>query len=274
MKEYRVLAIDDEQYNLDVYLQLFEDKTNYELMVANNGTMGYEIAIELLPDLIITDWQMPDIDGITLITKFKAEKNTQDIPIIVATGAMTSPKDLKTALTSGAIDYVRKPIDEVELLARVNVALRLAAAYAEVKLAKEQQQRQLATLTLQSNHKDKLLTQIQQKLEQAPISVKPFLKPIIKEISSEVRFSQDWDSFKMHFEQVHPQFFARLQRKYAELTPYELKFCAYTKMNLSTKEIADLLNITPRSTQVTRGRIKKKMGLDKTCDFREYFLKY
>lgn len=274
MKDYTILAIDDEQHNLDVYLQLFEDQTNYELVVANNGLTGYEIARSLLPNLIITDWQMPDLDGIELIGKLKENETTTDIPIIVATGAMTAATDLKKALASGAIDYLRKPIDEVELLARVNGAIRLAEAYSDVKLAKEQQQRQLATLTMQMNHKDNLLSQIEQKLTQAPVSFKPFVQPIIKEIKGEKRFDQDWESFKIHFEQVHPQFFSRVQQQYIELTPYELKFCAYTKMNLSTKEIADLLNITPRSAQVTRGRIKKKMALDKANDFREYFLRY
>lgn len=274
MKDYKILVVDDEQHNLDVYLQLFENQVNYELVVANNGKLGYEIAHDFLPDLMITDWQMPELDGICLIHQLKSSPLTCDIPVIVATGAMTSAKDLKKALASGASDYLRKPIDEIELLARVQCALRLADAYSEVKLGKEQQQRQLATLTLQIGQKDNLLAQIRQKLEQFPLSMKPYTTGIIKEIDGFKRGEQDWEGFRLHFEQVHPRFFARLQQRYADLTPYELKFCAYTKMNLSTKEIAELLSITPRSAQVTRGRIKKKIALDKHQDFREHLLKF
>lgn len=70
----------------------------------------------------------------------------------------------------------------------------------------------------------------------------------------------EWDKFKLHFEQVHPRFFDNLKTKHSTLTNNDLRFCAYLHIQLSTKEIASLLNIVPTSVKQAKARLNKKMN--------------
>jgi tetratricopeptide (TPR) repeat protein/DNA-binding CsgD family transcriptional regulator len=81
-----------------------------------------------------------------------------------------------------------------------------------------------------------------------------------------------WDNFKVYFEQVHPDFFQKLTNPNYRLTINELRHCSYMKMNLSTKEIASLLNVSDRAVQMARYRIKKKLGLTADQDLIAYIL--
>lgn len=135
MKEYSILVIDDQYNNLKTITAYFDASSEvYVILGATSGKVGYQLAIDKQPDLIIMDWEMPEMTGIEVVKKLKAEPSTQDIPIIMATGVMTHPDDLRTALEAGAIDYVRKPIDKVELLARTRSAIALSESYQQIKL--------------------------------------------------------------------------------------------------------------------------------------------
>lgn len=80
----------------------------------------------------------------------------------------------------------------------------------------------------------------------------------------------DWENFRIHFEQVHPQFFDKLKNTNKELTINDLRHCAYIRMNLATKEIAGMLNVSDRSVQTARYRIKKKLMLSHDIDLSSY----
>ncbi len=75
-----------------------------------------------------------------------------------------------------------------------------------------------------------------------------------------------WEEFEAHFIQVHPDFYEVLNKKYPELTTTERRLCAFIKLNLSTKEIANITKRNPESIHMTRSRLRKKMGLDKTAN--------
>ena len=130
----KILIVDDQPDNLDAIVRFIEeDHSPYELLQALSAEIALSIAKKEIPDLIITDWEMPEMDGIDLIKALKSYKETKDIPVIMCTGVMLDSSDLKTALDAGAIDYIRKPIDKVELLARINSVLRLANSFKEIK---------------------------------------------------------------------------------------------------------------------------------------------
>jgi len=86
-----------------------------------------------MPDLIITDWEMPIMNGIEFIKLLKSNEKTHDIPVIMCTGVMTTPENLKTALDAGAVDYIRKPVEKLELMARVNSMLKLSDSIKTIK---------------------------------------------------------------------------------------------------------------------------------------------
>lgn len=96
------------------------------------------------------------------------------------------------------------------------------------------------------------------------------LNKLMKDINKGRTVSFNWDNFKLHFEQVHPDFFNILKSNCPSLTTNELRQCAYMKMNLSTKEIAGLTNISDRAVQTARYRIKKKLQLPPETDLISY----
>lgn len=124
-----ILIVDDEVTNLKILREYLTTADHeYRILQATNGKQAFEIAQKADPDLVILDWMMPVMSGIDALKNMKATEVTQNIPIIMAT-AKTSAQDLKEALEAGAMDYVRKPIDKTELLARVRSAIQLSHAY-------------------------------------------------------------------------------------------------------------------------------------------------
>lgn len=133
-KYYTILVADDQPSNLETILNFFEESNEpYSVLQAIHGEMACMIARKKQPDLIIMDWEMPVMNGIDAIKKLKNDKQTRDIPVIMASGVMVSSEHLKTALDAGAVDYIRKPIDKVELIARVRSMLELSDSYKEIK---------------------------------------------------------------------------------------------------------------------------------------------
>ena len=149
MKRYTILLVDDESKIINATIDMLEDNENYVFFQAVNGKMAYRVAVAKIPDLIITDWVMPKMDGIELIKKIKANAELAHIPIIMATGTMLTMNDLDTALEAGATDYVKKPIDKIELQARVKSMLTLSDSIKtilqnNIELEKARQQSELA----------------------------------------------------------------------------------------------------------------------------------
>ena len=86
-------------------------------------------------------------------------------------------------------------------------------------------------------------------------------KPVFRMISDTEKSDEDWNRFALYFDEVHNNFLSILKSKYPQLSPTDLKLCAYLRMNLSSKEIAQLLNISLKGVEVSRYRLRKKLGL-------------
>jgi tetratricopeptide (TPR) repeat protein len=136
----------------------------------------------------------------------------------------------------------------------------------KLQLELDLKHRELASSALFSYQKNEMLSELKEQVDELLLEPdkpqKQKLKTIQKFIQSNLHFEDEWDAFKLHFEQVHPQFFDKLQSRFPDLTPNELKLCAYTRINLSNKEIARLLNINSSSVEMARYRMKKKVGLE------------
>ena len=72
---------------------------------------------------------------------------------------------------------------------------------------------------------------------------------------------KEWENFTKHFDRVHSDFVVKLKEKHPAISGNELKLCAYLRMNLSTKEIAQLMNISVRGVEISRYRLRKKLNL-------------
>lgn len=130
LKTYKIIVVDDSTDNLRALVyQLESMQLDIQVMQETNAQNALEIARFEIPDIIITDWEMPDMDGIEFIRALKEDKRTHMIPVIMCTGIMTSSAHLKIALDAGAVDYVRKPIDPVEFEARMRSMLQLSDSF-------------------------------------------------------------------------------------------------------------------------------------------------
>lgn len=136
MSKATILLVDDEQNYLDLITDILTNK-EFKVIYSLDGEMACRVAEKFLPDMILMDWEMPNMNGIEAIKVLKSQEKTADIPIIMASGAMTDVKNLETALEAGAVDFLKKPIESTELIARINVALKLSGSFKEIKRQKE-----------------------------------------------------------------------------------------------------------------------------------------
>ena len=121
MKRKKVLTVDDSSTIL-MMEKLVLAKAGFELITAQNGEEAVAKAIEHLPDLILMDVVMPKMNGFEAVRRIRATETTAHIPIIMVT-TRGEAENVETGWKSGCDDYVTKPIDTVELLAKVKSAL-------------------------------------------------------------------------------------------------------------------------------------------------------
>lgn len=98
------------------------------------------------------------------------------------------------------------------------------------------------------------------------------LKKIIRSLSSEEKLDEEWKQFSIHFNNVHSNFLITLKEKFPMLNAHELKLCAYLRMNLSSKEMAQLMSITVRGVEISRYRLRKKLQLQPKEDLFRFLL--
>jgi len=401
MNAHKILIVDDEPDNIRAIRNCLACSTEtYNLYQALNGELALKITITEMPDLIITDWEMPGMDGIELIKNLKKNEATREIPVIMCTGVMTSSENLHTALMAGAVDYVRKPVDKIELIARVKSMLELSDSRKVLKERFEVIERknsfisalmesipypmvyykpdgtikgcnhhfeELLSLTnvdlagtliynqeylsTPDNHKRKdqeLLMNRSHSAYETELSEKIFIfsktlfytnnEPegifcIMVDITNLKHAHQEilenkkrelaanairlinlsemnntlvnelekiydqscekknetirntinrlniksgeniWLEFETHFRNVFDTFYQTVNQLFPDLTPGELKLCAFLRLNLSSKEIAALTFQNPKSIDMARYRLRKKMNLTQEENLTEFLMR-
>jgi DNA-binding response OmpR family regulator len=118
----KILAIEDDDNIRDIIVETLTLE-KFEVMTANNGRQGVELAKTYLPDLIICDVMMPELDGYGTIAELNQSPETQGIPFIFLTGKNTMD-DFRHGMNLGANDYLTKPFTSEELVTAVKVRLQ------------------------------------------------------------------------------------------------------------------------------------------------------
>jgi ligand-binding sensor domain-containing protein len=106
------------------------------------------------------------------------------------------------------------------------------------------------------------------------METKQALEKIVKEIDTTLKLQEDWEQFEYHFDQVHGDFLNRLREEFQDLTPNEQKLCTLLRLNLSTKEISNLMSISLRGVEIARYRLRKKLGLGTGQNLSKFMLEY
>lgn len=280
MMPYKILVIDDETSSIEVIVNILNEQ-NYEILVALDGLSAYDIAKKNIPDLIITDWEMENLNGIETILLLKNNELTKDIPIIMATGKRLMDKDLKTALEAGAVDYIRKPFERLELIARVRSMLLLFETMKKNRLLEKQiysnkiislqgeieiQNKNLAERLIQMHSFETLFTNVKLGLEEVlEICSKNEVKLKINTLLVSCKnnnLTDVWAEFETVFEQINENFYTNLVQKFPAISPVEKRMCAFLKLNFTTKEIATISHKTIDAVKKTRHRLRKKFEMD------------
>lgn len=153
-----ILLVDDNPTNLQVLFQTLEG-VGCKLLIAKNGEMALTIAGKALPDLILLDIMMPDIDGYEVCRRLKTNPATSGTPVIFLS-ALGDTGDKVKGLQLGAVDYITKPFQPDEVIARVNTHLTIHRLKREVESQKDQLEHEL-----------KVVSEVQRKLlpKQLPV---------------------------------------------------------------------------------------------------------
>lgn len=163
----------------------------------------------------------------------------------------------------------------------------LAAKQQELQDLKEEQIKRelshvnnlLAASTMNLVVKNEFMENIKEEIRQAKATDKvqdqqKALERIIKEIDTTLKVQEDWQQFEHHFDRVHGDFLKRLTAQFSDLTPGEQKLCAFLRLNMDTKEIANLMTISPRGVEIARYRLRKKFKLETHQNLAKFILEY
>lgn len=139
--------------------------------------------------------------------------------------------------------------------------------------------REIADSTMNLVRKNEILIKIKEDLQRLKSNKdqqqqQKHINQLIRLVDNHLTSEEDWKVFESNFNQLHDQFFKRLKHQFPDLTPGDLRLAAYLKMNLSSKEIAPLLNISLRGVENKRYRLRRKISLDSEINLTEYLMEY
>lgn len=137
-QDYTILAVDDIMSNI-MLLNTVLSRARYNIVTAMGGTEALERVAEAVPDLILLDIMMPDMDGYEVLRRLKADPRYAHIPVIFLT-ALHTPEEIVKGFKAGAGDYVSKPFNNDELITRVAHHISLAAAQRTIMRQRDQLQ--------------------------------------------------------------------------------------------------------------------------------------
>ncbi|WP_446011549.1 response regulator [Candidatus Electrothrix sp.] len=146
-----ILIVDDQPVNLKILLS-FLQKQDFELRVLQSGVQALALLEETIPDIILLDVMMPDLDGFETCRRIKADERFVDIPVIFMT-ALDTVEDKVTGFKAGGVDYITKPFQQLEVLIRINTHINLRKKAQKLKETQEE-------LLLQKNKLEALIHSI------------------------------------------------------------------------------------------------------------------
>ena len=167
-------------------------------------------------------------------------------------------------------DLLKRKEREMELEQSENQRQLMQFQNENLQLDIENKNRELGIATMNLVKRNEFLNNIKDELSKTKTISE--IKRVIKLINSSLNSSNDWKLFEEAFNNVDKDFMKRIKTLHPSITPNDLRLCAYLRLNLSSKEIAPLLNISHKSVEVKRYRLRKKMGLDHDQSLSNYII--
>lgn len=164
---------------------------------------------------------------------------------------------------------------EIEQREQEIIALKNERLEAELTL----KSKELAESTMTLITKNEMLARIREEVFRQKNALgtqypNKYSDKLLKMIDENITSEDDWARFEANFDRIHENFFRHLHRDFPELTSNDLRFCAYLRLNLSSKDIAHLMNITLKGVEVARYRIRKKIQLPSSKSLTEFMIEF
>jgi len=139
----------------------------------------------------------------------------------------------------------------------------------QIQIELREKDKRLATITMNSIKRNNMLNELKSEVleiqgSESPSSIKQQVQRVIRKINTQLSNEDDWEKSESYFNTIYDGLLDRLKKQYPLLTKTDLKLCVYMKLNYSTKEIAELMNISPRSVEMGRYRLRKKLGISQS----------
>jgi DNA-binding response OmpR family regulator/DNA-binding CsgD family transcriptional regulator len=280
----RILIVDDNYETLSLLGNLLTMES-FSVIPANNGDQAIAIALEKKPDLILLDILMEGKDGYEVCREMKMHAELINIPVIFLTG-QTDPDDIIKGLNYGAVDFISKPFNHSELLARIRTHLRVVKYrekmmesatllhMKEMELMQkdkekaeallEYKEKELVGLTLRLTKAGKLMDQLANELQKVVSDFDNTNVDKINEVINSFKMQIDLDNWKQieaMFLNIHSGFFNKILAQNPDLSSNELKLCALMRLNMTTKDIAAFTLQSEGAIKKARYRLRQKLNL-------------
>jgi DNA-binding response OmpR family regulator len=274
-----ILIVDDNAHNLQVLGSILRDN-GYRTAVAQDGQEALLFVHRKRPSLVLLDIMMPGMDGFEVCRHLGELSDGDPIPVIFLS-VLSETSDKVKAFRCGGVDYITKPFQQEEVLARIAVHLQLQATQQALQRANEELEERVRMRT-------SALTEANAKLEEANIALKVLLErkdetrrqseerlifnvrhgiqPNLDKLQA-TGLDSDQRQYVMAIESQLQEVTSPLKRDLSQrygLTPMEMQLVDLIKQGKLTKEIAHLLNLSKRTIDTHRQNIRKKLGLQNT----------
>ena len=170
----RILVVDDTPQNL-LTIEIYLRGTEFEVVTAGNGLQAIELCMHESFELILLDVLMPGIDGFEVCRRLKNDPRTAFVPVIFLTARLTDESEKLAAYQLGAVDYIQKPVNREELVARIRVMLRLEDARSRLDRENAALRRQLASIQQSVGAAADAVRDLQRLRQEWAISHEPWL---------------------------------------------------------------------------------------------------
>ncbi len=266
-KVFRILIVDDEPSDIQLIAKIL-DKNKYNVSYAKDGNTAIQMVQRAIFDLILLDIVMPGMNGFDVCKYLKEDRDTKDIPVIFLT-AKTEIENVIKGFKLGGIDYVTKPFIDLELFARIENHLELKSKHDTLEAELTFRENVLTETALYITRRNELSKSIIKELEylnkKTNLKYKELVQDIIRKLKSLIE-GQEEKELDIHMNKAHRDFQQKLYNAYPYLTPNEMKLCTFLRLNMATKEIAEITNQSIHALEAARSRLRKKLKLSQSTN--------
>ena len=265
-----ILVIDDDVTTIHLFQAILE-KIGYLVRSAESATEALKSMEGFLPDLILLDIKMDDMDGFELCELLQCDPSTRDIPVVFIS-SLADPQDKVRAFKAGGVDYIVKPFYKDELLSRVrtHVNLRLMR-----KRLEQQVKKRTLSLEQRSAELEETIAALRVLMEQYKnhaketeqtvlFNITKLIQPIIDRLQRAHMSAQQKtlvNVLETNIQEITSPLLQTHSGIYLKLTPTELQIVNLVKQDKRSKEIADILNLSQLTISTHRKNIRKKLGI-------------